>query len=367
MKFRYSLRTLLVVTLVVGVGIGTYLKWTENERSIAAIERANGRYVWVTDDDGWPPTKKLSEAEQYAQVRIDASWTGGAAGYGSLRGLRRLKSLVIAIEPRKGPDLCRVLPGLSDLEHLDVTAYLGAEQGRDVLAEDSVENLARCVRLQRLSIRAQLFWTIAAQKSRTPAEVAEDQATLKTWNMRLAELRTCTQLRELTLAGNLVDEHTIAALASLEQLEDLDLRGFNLSVDDLRPLRTMKNLKSLSVTLFSGSVAEPLPFPPNLTTLTIQSEPSLNLDPVALRGFSKLRTFQMLLGSVTPDFAKKLATLDLPELRRIAIPDAQTGSIHEFTRSQPGDFTGPRRHDPRNASWTDFDEPKFDEQKGGRP
>jgi len=351
MRFRYSLRTLLLLTITAGVGIGTYLKWTENERSIAAIQGANGHYFWITRQSNifGGPGPEWPEAEHYARVDIDETWEGDASSFNALRGLRRLKSLDLTLPPPANGRLYQVLPGLPELESIWIRARVGMDEGPVVFSDESVEALTRCRQLRALTIVGFLKSSDVYQIT-PPAQVLLDRPLIQTFNGQLKRLQACPQLRTLTLSGDLVDAQTGEVLSGFTKLECLELFTNPLPLAELKPLSRLAALQALKVPLETAPEST-FPWPPNLVALRLFGPAEEPVEPETFARLTKMQTLEIGFGSVPDDFVARLEKLKLPALRRIVFPIRRFAALHEYVRDARSRFQPTRTGDVLSPDW----------------
>jgi len=322
MKFQFSLKALLLVTLVAGVGFGTYLKWTENERSIAALEKAGAIYHWHTHTEERVP-RGLSLWEQYASVEFSlSSWLGESADARALRGVRRLKRITLNVDQeylgqagyfplRKvpiDPETVREILAVPSFEELTLFSDVSEEQW---------EQLTQHPRLRVLRGEYLVFQDRSlASLVRLPhvEELALEHADRANGNTGLPELATMRQLVALTLEDVLLDDETLDAIQKLPKLKRLTLRdNWFLSEGSYRALKSMTSLRELEID--SGRGFEFQDSPPNLQSLRL---PWYYLTKDDLQQLARLTQLEDLavLHKDFVDLELELIGTTLPNLRR---------------------------------------------------
>jgi len=236
MRFRYSLRTLLLVTLAVGVGFGAYLKWTENERSIAALEHCHATYHWHTrTKDGL--SRALAPDEQYASVEFRPDWDGPSSVARSLRGLTRLKTVTLTLNNFWN----RIVYKAKVLDRETVRAILPLPAYEELvlrgdLEEQSWELLVQHPRLRILRASGEHFTPreleILAGLPRLE-ELHLSDCLPADRKQGLPELARLTRLQALTIDRDWLDEETQIAIGRLPKLERLTV--YDLFRDHLLP------------------------------------------------------------------------------------------------------------------------------------
>jgi len=321
MRFRYSLRTLLLLTMVAALGFWCWLKWTENQRSIAALKALGVNVGWFEQSLDFP-RRRLSEEEQFAGAHFVYVWPGIAADYRKLRGVRRLKYVNLRNGSEGYAGLFPVLPRLKDFTTLECTLLQ--------LNDENITFLKQCPKLRTIvvgtPIEVELLRSEPYADSKFQVESVQpvEQQPTRVCLRKLPEL---TQLRRLDLRFDQIDQETVEIIGRCRNLEDLMIGILNLKDDDLRPLRDLTALQTLNVICCQNiTTAGIRNLPVNVRDLMLdwQQEPfPIELD--VLTRFRKLRRLSLAAYSYPRGFLDRLQRLDLPELRIVTLSDSCTG------------------------------------------
>jgi len=325
MRFRYSLRTLLIVTLVVGVGIGTYMKWTEHERSVAALQKLGVYVPWIEYASVYPsPSQRLPTAERYSEARFFDPWPGTAADYQKLRGVRRLKVVELDSYRNRYDEVFPVLPELKDFTKLHCVALQ--------LNEANLASLKNCPNLRTLHVNAATEG-IQISGAINFDEFRAERAARPLAHDCLRHLPELTQLRTLHIWGDQIDRELLEILGRCQALESLGLHPGELADGDLRPLRGLTSVRSLRFSVNSVSSGDCLhDLPANVVHMKLEWSLRFTIEPEVFAHFRKLRTLQISTELFATDFIDRLQQLDLPELRAVTL--IGNGTTRYFVREQ---------------------------------
>jgi len=325
MRFRDSLRALLLLTIAAGVGFGAYLKWTEHERNIAALEKIGAICQWVTksSDD---PYRPLTPAEQYAEISISGpfdtpqyqdvrSWKGQPADFQRLRSVRRLNSLAIddqGVNPSKLEGLFPILPELPVLESLTL--------GGPILDDQAFSFLKDCRALRTLAITQNTVFvlptSVGPRKDQRTFQLSPARRKILKYVQRLPEL---TQLRSLELLEDSLDAEAVCAIGKCRALKSLTV-STDLLTGSWRPLRELTALEVLSIGGRGIDESDLPDLPPGVKHLSIAlRKVSSRSVEECFRPFTKLETLDVSYVENPKELAQRLHRMNLPRLRRLRV------------------------------------------------
>ncbi|MDP7015376.1 MAG: leucine-rich repeat domain-containing protein [Pirellulaceae bacterium] len=213
---RFSLRTLLLFTLVVGVAMGWKLRRVKKQREIVAWIHENGGSVsYSIDADSYVDLTDNPRGPEWMTDWLGPDFFDDVAGV-SFRG-----SDVVDLQP---------LVGLKNIRRLN-------------LSKTPVRDLSPLVELEKLE-----WLNLYKSQVREISPLAE-LPNLQVLDLNGTQVRDVTPLSGLTNLQELGLWHTpvrdLTPLAKLHQLEYLRLNGS--SVGDVTPLSNLKNLERLYI------------------------------------------------------------------------------------------------------------------------
>jgi hypothetical protein len=252
--YQYSLRSLLVLTLLVSLAMSWYAvkmkRALAQKKAVEAILAAGGTVAYDYEFDesgdavkgatGRGPTwlRGLLGPDYFDKVvNVDVN---SKEGIEVLAGLTNLKSLMINTEVDGTDDLLNCLP---IIEGVDELRLFGKP------TKDAFANLERVRRLKRLSLCYQDSNPVPTR----PAPL--DQADL-------SKLRTCKDLQELAVLFpfELTDE-AVRGIGELEQMERLSIATGATARLDLHHIRKLIKLRELAIGKTVGAPGSPFPLP----------------------------------------------------------------------------------------------------------
>jgi hypothetical protein len=263
---RFSLRTLLLAVLVIGVMLGGYVNRVRRQQAaIAAIEKFGGgaMYDYEIKNDWYDANGESSVADWLRnRVADDYFHSIKLVVFGPSTDLQ--ESLRVEVEA--ADEVLRSLEGLPRLELLYTTkvpvsdegmSYIGKLQClQKLIIEDSsnvtdtgVAHLAGCRQLEALELSgdSQISDEGLRVISQLPRLKYLYLADNRCTDRGLAHIGQMRQLTALYLHYSNITDDGLAHVASLTELETLSLRDAQVTNAGLRRLSGLKNLVTLSL------------------------------------------------------------------------------------------------------------------------
>jgi len=339
MRFQFSLKALLLVTLAAGVVFSVWPQWT-HDRSAAALREQGAFVSWVPHTNGDPFHPPPGD-EFETHVTLGPNWNGSATDLRGLRGLKRLRRLNLQEQTTQGADLSRLLPQLVNLEELTLDY-------ESFFAIDTAV-LRNCAALKRLHIAGE-YSEIIFQESGFPFAYGPGRGGggidsafefldhAPKFRERMPHLGALSQFRVALFDIAYVDRATLASLSELRHVTALELRCTTIRGDDLRPLQKLTNLQALKLESWELERAGSIPLPPNLVDLELSDfagdREITKAGPFA--ALTKLRTLRLSAGKIAADFVPELERLGPRSLQRIELFLDTQGVTRHFLRDASG-------------------------------
>lgn len=308
-RFRYSLRVLLLCWILIGIGLAwAGVKWREAKRQEAALETLKNSWQCHVDYADYDPPSS-----------------------GGCFPVPREPTFTDHMVDRFGVDF------LYDVEHLTIYGMSNEATARTPF--ERWELLQTFPHLKSLEVfdypEPRQAWTIEHH----PAEVTESVRALK-------GLR---ELEEVIFSGFTFSKSQLAAFKDHPHLEDLDLSNSNIEPDALSGIETLPQLKILRVHIdaslsdghlsflkMPGADLFSLPACPNLEILDLHSVPCTGQIMQGLSNFPKLRTLYLNEFKVTPAAISSLQKLHQLKLLSLESTHLSDEDCAQVIRALPG-------------------------------
>jgi hypothetical protein len=290
--FQFSLRTLMIFTVICALAIAWVGRWTDQKRkereAVDALVKLGGHVSFAyqqTGGSGTPPgpawLRKLvgdnafSEVEEVSFIGDTEYVHGGGSNVSdealvNLTALAATKRLELLITPKITDAGLANVRGLSQLDRLAI-------QGTQ-LTDVGLQNLLGLPQIEHLLL-------------------ADNRIT----DAGLTKLAGLTDLRELSFRESGVTDAALVNLESLERLEDLSLRGGQFTNAGLAHLKGLSRLKSLN--LYGNKITDAgLGNFKNLTqlqTLVLDENDITDAGLAHFRGLTQLKTLSLVGTKVT--------------------------------------------------------------------
>jgi hypothetical protein len=233
---RFGLKSLLVVTtvvaLILGTVVGESLRAQRQDKALADVEAAAAHYVLAAHyESGWLGDGAI--AEQFRH------WVYSGFGY-------KVTQLTLhddsydkeAAGPSPAPDeLARVL-ALTDLEALQLAGH--------IVSVEQMQAIGSLRHLRRLSFVECRLPTDALTLLRRPQQLAElELRQCGLIDRDLVGLERMTSLTRLSLASNRLTDGSLATLGKLARIRDLDLSDNDITGTGLDSLENHPQLQRI--------------------------------------------------------------------------------------------------------------------------
>jgi hypothetical protein len=273
---QFSLRTLLVATVVIGLGLGWFVSRLEKARrqadAVAGLRRAGANVVYEhelgegrreTNADGsWNPDWR-EEIEppgprwlrEWLGVDFFARVVGVEISSSKGEYDRSMAALLRMIEPKRGIEpaptaadtqmMSGYLRDLPEVTELTIGPFAPAD---DTITAETMANIASLPQLRQLNIMTLERFSHVAELD----QIVYIGGPPCAWNVRLPaeaqrHLAGLTKLERLVLVGVEGWEEGLDEIAGLAQLKELTLVAFDETEDELRELtRRRPDLKVTS-------------------------------------------------------------------------------------------------------------------------
>jgi hypothetical protein len=240
-RYQFRMRTLLVVMLLFGVGIG----WTGHRMYRARQNRARlaafDKEVSELEALGCSVRTELTRRRTWLEKRFHDP--GGPEVY--VREVRKVTFSQLPPTPGQGNLNAAAVDHLAKLENLEsVTLCLGRR-----CTDAELEHLAGLTKLRHLMIYGYGLTDAGLKYLRVLANLeSRDLYSQKITGAGLEHLQGLTNLRSLTLTGRRIKEDELDHLKELSNLKTLKLGDFQMTDAGLEHLQGRVNLRELRLT-----------------------------------------------------------------------------------------------------------------------
>ncbi len=343
LRVRISMRTLMVLVLLIGGGLGWVVRGARIQReAVAAIENEGGVYYdWQWDlekDTVLDPSKarlstpkwlidwvgvdyfhrvhgimlgtrfgpaipedlmaQVARIEGLEYLSVDGEWANSDAMIAHFRSLTRLRELELDLSNPTQVSLLRELPNLKGLEHLAVSHVTDS-------------NLTQLLGLTRLK------WLMIQGSGIT--------------NDGLAQLSGLTGLEELILQSTVINDAGMNFLSGMSYLKSLDLSRANISDAGLEVLAKIPGLVSLdlSTTNITDQGLVHLRELTNLRHLSLVDTHITDAGLAQISGLTELQSLELSFTQITDAGLAQISGLtELQSLRLNGTKIDDAGLVH---------------------------------------
>jgi Leucine-rich repeat (LRR) protein len=340
-RFRFRLRTLLVVWIGLGAWLGWWIVCARQQREAVANIQQLSTEVFIdysyqlaeNDPLYWRPRSDpaaVSWVPGFALDGLGVDYFHNVVSVNVLRGrsgkelelaahltrLRGLRQLVLVYVDATDAMVARLV---------EIRGLTGLELGGESLTDEALRMISHLPNLQLLEIRGKFTDAGLAHLKRMRTLRSLSIESPEITDAGLAHLARLTQLEVLALSSKHITGTGLAELAACKGLTHFSLMHSAITDDDLRGFAALKSLDSLNLTnaRMTGVGFEHLSGLVNLKTLYLTNNPVTDDAIVFLTRLPNLEKLDLSDTQVT--VAGLMQLKELPKLRRLVVNRPSAG------------------------------------------